>query len=143
MGLNGFPSSLWQVRRQAGRQTGALTLPKKGSSSAKPEELGQEQARTVSPPSHPPPPPPGILAVLGLAQLHRPQASAGTRNCLVLPPGPRGGGNGLEPPKFRVYHPEGPCLAPSPPALEAEQGCCGGGAVSGGSWRRARGPAGS
>lgn len=56
MGLNGFPSSLWQVRRQAGRQTGALTLPKKGSSSAKPEELGQEQARTVSPPSHPPPP---------------------------------------------------------------------------------------
>ena len=61
MGLNGFPSSLWQVRRQAGRQTGALTLPKKGSSSAKPEELGQEQARTLSPPSPPHPTPAGNL----------------------------------------------------------------------------------
>lgn len=80
--------------------------------------------------SLPHPPLPGILAVMGLAQLHRPQASARTRDCRCFRLGP-GGDSGLEPPKFRVYHPEEWLLAPSPPADEAEQGCSGYGAMRG------------
>lgn len=102
----------------------STTLPKKGSASAEPEpeeQPGQEQKESCVPaaPTHPSR---GILAVAVLAQLHGPQASAGTGGCRVLPPGPQEGSWGLGSPKSRLCCcPEEPGLAPSSPAREAHQ----------------------
>lgn len=114
---------LWQVRRQqSGRPS--TTLPKKGSASAQPEPEeppGQEQNVSCVP-AAPTYPSRGILAEAGLAQLHGPQASAGTGDCWVLPPGLHEGSNGLGSPKPRLRCcPEEPGVAPSSPAQEAHR----------------------
>nr|XP_023491775.1 uncharacterized protein LOC111772477 isoform X2 [Equus caballus] len=95
-----------------------------------------------------PTPSQGILAVAMLAQLHRPRASAGTRKCLVLPPGPRGGSNGLGP-QSPGCAARGVSPGPQPPQhTRLTRAAVGMGTVrrghggGGSSCRRPRGPAG-
>jgi hypothetical protein len=76
------------------RQNSAL--PKKGSSTAELEELAAGTSKNCVPAAIPHPPCRESWQWV-LAQLHRPQASAQTRNCLVLLPKPHAGIVGVGP----------------------------------------------
>lgn len=91
MGLDGFPSSslAGETQRRDYEDGLSWALPKKGSAAAEPWELAAGTSENCVPAAIPHP-----LCRESwqwvLALLHRPQGSAQTRSCLVLPPSPVG-----------------------------------------------------